>query len=114
MDFLEKERDFYLKNLKDFISKGTVFLYTNIIFSLVPIYVRKNYDFYYPFIKEIINAYPTFNKRLMFSDIIRILIHFTKLNCKNPQIYNYILADIGLHFKSMHAEDRIKIMGAFS
>jgi len=94
-EFLEKDREFYIKTLKEFTSKGTVFLYQNLIFSLQIVYVKKNYDFYYPFIKELINSYPLFNKRLVFGDVIRILVHFTKFNCKHPMIYNYILADIG-------------------
>jgi len=36
-----------------------------------------NYELYFPFLKEIINSYQTFHKRLPFADIVRILIKFT-------------------------------------
>lgn len=89
-------------------------LYLQLVHALIPRYVKSNYELYFPFLKEIINAYQNFHKRLPFADIVRVLVRFTTLNCKHPNIYNYILNDIGSNFASMTSEERVKCLEAFS
>lgn len=79
-------------------------MYIKLIGALSPRYVNKHYDLYFPFIKEIINAYPKYRKRMTNNEITEILGKFVSLNCKYPSIYNYILEDIGLHFNYLTAE----------
>lgn len=113
-EFLKADTEFYLKHFKDALPSSNERHYINSLFSLQPLYVRAQFDLYYPFLKELMNTYNLYNRRMPISDIIRILFHFAILNCRHPTIYNSILIDIGNYFNVIGADDRIKCMNAFS
>jgi hypothetical protein len=104
----------YLKTLKEYLPQANSQQYLAIILALNPKYVKNNYQQYHPIIKELINAYANYHKKLQFHDLVRILQKFSSLNCKHPNIYNSILADIGNNFLSMSPDERIKCMQSFA
>jgi len=91
--------------------------------SLKVSYVRNNFEFYSPIIKELVTKYSNglngdksggFTRRTNFSTTVKILDHFTKLQIKNPTIYNSVLAEIGNNFNNMNQEDRISCLRSFT
>lgn len=93
-----------MKTTKEHINSTNDKTYIKLVSSLSPRYVNKHYDLYFPFIKEIINAYPKYRKKMTTNEITDILGKFVSLNCKYPSIYNYILEDIGIHFNYLNPE----------
>ena len=112
--FLEPNKELYVKAAKSFISFGNAQLYLNLINSIPPQYVRKNYEFYLPIIRELITNYNSFNKRMNGSDINTVITKFSSFNTRNPTIYNYILYDIGRVFNNLRSDELVNVVNAFS
>lgn len=111
---ISADLEFYQKTVKEFLPQINSQQYLGLILALNPKYVKPDYQSYQPIIKELINAYPNFNKKLQFHDLVRILQKFTQINCKHPNIYNSILSDIGNNFLTMTPEERIICLQSFS
>lgn len=112
--FLEPNKDLYVKSLKSYINYATPNLYLNLINSIPQSYTRTRYDFYLPFLRELIINYHNFNLKFPPTDTIKILKKFAELKTRNPTIYNHILADIGRVFNSFRVEDLVEITKAFA
>jgi len=113
-EFLEPNRELYVKSIKSFLNFGNSHLYMNIIHSLYPNYVRNSYDFYVPIIRELITNYNNFNKRLNPSELVNILTKFSECNTRNPTIYNHILSDIGRLFNALKNDELSDVVVAFT
>lgn len=111
---ISSDLEFYLKTVKEFLPQINSQQYLGLILALNPKYVKPDYQSYQPIIRELINSYPNFNKKLQFNDLVRILQKFTQINCKHPNIYNSILSDIGNNFLTMSAEERIICLESFA
>lgn len=112
--FLSGQKDLYVKALKEFTSFGNHQTYLGIILSLPADKVRNNFEFYNHILKELINNYTNYNKRLSPSDIIKILKKFSDCNSRSSTMYNYILADLGRVFNFLKPEDHAEIVTSFS
>ena len=83
--------EFLKKTLSDFIQQGTTMTYVTLIRSLVFSYVLKERTLYFPIVKELTNNFNTFSPRMPYSDILDCLTIFTRVQVRNPSIYNLII-----------------------
>ena len=112
--FLLKNKDLYLKALKEHIGLGNQNLYINLVKCMKVENTINQTEFYAPFFREIVNNYSNFNKRLAASDIVDLLSIFSKLRINNLVIYNNILIDITKTFNSMKNQDKVDMIYAFT
>ena len=73
LKYVQKDLELYLKTLKEYLPQANSQQYLAIILALNPKYVKNNYQQYHPIIKELINAYANYHKKLQFHDLVRIL-----------------------------------------
>jgi hypothetical protein len=113
-EFLESNKDLYIKSIKSFLNFGNQSLYSNILNAIRPAYAQRNYDFYAPIIRELIVNYNNFNRRMSPPEIVRTLSQFSEFNTKNPTIYNHILADIGRIFNTLRNDELAEVVASFA
>jgi len=113
-EIIEPHRDLIIKSIKSFLNFGNQQLYSAVLNALVPRYVKSNYDFYVPIIRELITNYNNFNKRMNPGDIVRTLYKFSEFNTRNPTIYNHILTDVGRIFNVFKNDELADIVVAFT
>lgn len=114
--YTQDKQELYLQSLKDHIS----FVYPRQFVDLLSIInimapeIRNNFPYYFPFLREIGENYPNFNRRMKFEDICNVFDTFTLLGVKSPTLYNTILSDIGRSFHLFRSHDIFKIVRGFS
>jgi hypothetical protein len=113
-EYLEANKDLYVKSIKSFLNFGNQPLYSNILNAIKPSYVQHHYDFYAPIIRELIVNYNNFNRRMSPPEIVRTLKQFAEFNTRNPTIYNHILADIGRIFNGLKNDELADVVSSFA
>jgi hypothetical protein len=113
-DFISSKQSSYLKSLSDHISFVQGRNYYEMVMAFNIREVKKNFEFYYPFLKELALNYGNFNKQFRFDQTCNLLKAFADMNIRSPTLYNQMLIDIGRIFHLLRADDISKTVNSFS
>lgn len=112
--FLRENQETYLKAFEKALEEGNVSTYFDLLEAIPTRYAKKEYRFYYPFLKQLITSYPKFQDKMTPGKIVDVLQGFVRLGTKNSYIYNLLLQDIATNFNRYRSEDFLEIIQAFT
>lgn len=96
--------------LKDNIEQTSIRTYLETLNTFPKRIAKTNFEFYFPFLKELASHYPNIGKSLRAFQLIEIMDFFSSSNLRSPALYNAILEDIFKVFNQLRTNDLVTLI----
>lgn len=111
---IERHSSRILSFLKDHIEHASQASYIEALRSLPSRRINKNFDIYFPFMKEFASYYHQIANSIKPWMLVEVIEIFASCGMTSPYFYNQVLGSLGRVFKQLKVQELLSIVNSFS